>query len=89
MATNNWVNMGSRDGFMHDSTSHYLNQCWLTTSEFLWNSIEDNFTGKAQYIRPQYEFEITSFNLPSYILEANELKPMLETGVHMGGIFIL
>ena len=33
--------------------------------------------------------KITSFNLQSYILEANELKPMLETGVHLGGIFIL
>ena len=36
---------------------HYLNQCWLITSEVLWHSHEDNFTRNAEGIYPWYEFE--------------------------------
>ena len=25
---NDWVNIGSSDGWCHQATSHYLNQCW-------------------------------------------------------------
>ena len=37
--------------------SHYLNQCWLITSEVLWHSSEGNSIRNAQHIYPWYEFE--------------------------------
>ena len=55
--------------------SHSLSQCWLIISETLWHSLEGNFTGNAQDIYPQFEFEITDLylqllHLPGY----NELN---------------
>ena len=41
---------------------HYPNQCWLTISEVLWHSPDDNFTGKAQYIYPWKEFETQNYS---------------------------
>ena len=38
-ATSIWVNIGSVDG---TASSHYLNQCWLVTSEFVWHSLHYN-----------------------------------------------
>ena len=37
--------------------SHYLNQCWLSTSDVFWQSQEVNFTGNAEDIYPWYEFK--------------------------------
>ena len=33
-----WVNTGSVNGLLPDSTSHYLKPCWLIISEVLWHS---------------------------------------------------
>ena len=43
--------------------SHYLTQCWLIMSEFLWHSPEGNFARNAQDIYPSYEIEIYKFKI--------------------------
>ena len=38
MAVQIWVNIGSGNASYLREPSHYLNQCWLLTSEILWHS---------------------------------------------------
>ena len=40
-ATLLWVSVGS-------GTSHYMNQCWLLTSEVLWHSQDNRFTASSE-----------------------------------------
>ena len=45
--------------------SHYLNQCWLNISEFLWHSPEPNFTTSAPNTILYNELEIYTIKITS------------------------
>ena len=52
---------------------HYLNQCWLTISGFLWHSPDRNFTGNAQDICPWYQFKKCKFKITATSPGGSEL----------------
>ena len=57
--------------------SHYLNQCWLITSEVLWHSPESNYTVSAQapilYNKfENYTFKISATSPKGQWVKANE-----------------
>ena len=43
--------------------SHYLNQCWLITSEVLLHSPEGSFTGNTEDISPWYGLENAQYEI--------------------------
>ena len=54
--------------------SHYLNQCWLLTSEVLWHFPENNFTTSSKLLCCTMSMKIILFTLLPYLPGANELN---------------
>ena len=59
--------------------SHYLNQCWLISSEVLRHSHEGRFAGNAQYVYVPYEFEKYYIKITAtHIQGSNEFESAIE-----------
>ena len=52
---------------------HYVNQCWLLSSEVLWHSPGSNFVASAPATILHNEFENYIFQITAPFLKGNEL----------------
>ena len=61
MVTAIWVNSGSGNSLLPNSTNLYLNQSWLINKSFHWESPKSNFTGSSPELISSHVFRHYTF----------------------------